>query len=89
MDDNLFNNYINSNYDDENGELNEYIKAGKYIYDDNKIIIPTNNNRYINNIYYRNKNISNFISFDKQNNPLRYHSNYKNRHSMCTFRILL
>ena len=79
MDDNLFNNYINSNYDDENGELNEYIKAGKYIYDDNKIIIPTNNNRYINNIYYRNKNISNFISFDKQNNPLRYHSNYKKK----------
>ena len=79
MDDNLFNNYINSNYDDENGELNEYIKTGKYINDDNKIIIPRNNNRYINNIYYRNKYISNLIANDKQNNHIKYNNNYKKK----------
>jgi len=79
MDDNLFNNYINSNYDDENGKLNEYIKTGKYINDDNKIIIPRNNNRYINNIYYRNKYISNLIANDNQNNHIKYNNNYKKK----------
>ena len=74
MDGNLFNNYININYNNEG--INKYINSEKYIYDDDKILLQKYNNRYMNNIFYKKNNTTNIK--DKSNNH-KLNNNYKKK----------
>ena len=67
MDEDIFQNYSNDNFDKE--DLNKYIISEQYIKDENKNLMPTNNNRYLNRKGYNsNSNINEKPNHIAQNN---------------------